>query len=204
MTTLRKPATSRQSPARAAGKTTVSGEEEATPETSAGEAVVVLATHEPDAEAVIVANFLPFFQGLTPMNNVEQIFLTAREQFEKLAQRFFGDYGDFASVGRDNVEALVKSTAVFAKGAEEIGKSVVALTQAQVEASLAITRTLLGATTFKQALEAQNEAAKLGFDKLMTEGNKITELSLKVTNEAIEPIQARVNTAVEKLIKPAA
>lgn len=59
-------------------------------------------------------------------------------------------------------------------------------------------------TNFKQALEIQNEAAKTSFDKLMAEGNKITELSIKVANEAIEPIQARVNVAVEKLIKPAA
>lgn len=138
------------------------------------------------------------------MTNVEQTFATAKEQFDKFAQRFFGGYGDFANVGRENVEAFVKASTIWAKGTEEIGKSVAALTQAQVEASLATTKALFGVTSLKQALELQNEAAKTSFDKLMAEGNKITELSMKVANEAIEPIQARVTVAVEKIMKPAA
>ncbi len=215
MTAPRKPAAPRRSSARPAAPVAAVAPTPVVPapvavpvvkEVAVSEPVVVLATVEPIAEAPAssLPQFFSFIQGSTPMTNVEQTLATAKEQFEKFAQRFFGGYGDFASVGRDNVEALVKSSTIWAKGSEEIGKSVAALTQAQVEASLATTKALLGVTNFKQALDIQNEAAKTSFDKLMAEGNKITELSIKVANEAIEPIQARVNVAVEKLIKPAA
>lgn len=145
-----------------------------------------------------------FFQGLTKMTTAEHTFAAAKDQFEKFSKSFMGGFGDFASVGRENVEAFVKASTIFVKGTEEIGKSVAALTQAQVEASLATTKALMGVTNFKQAIELQNEAAKTSFDKLVAEGNKITELSMKVANEAIEPIQARVTVAVEKIMKPAA
>ena len=213
MTAPRKPAAPRRSPARpvalpeAAAPVPVA--EPAVSESAVSEPVVVLATVEPVAEAPapFVPRFFSFIQGSTPMTNVEQTFATAKEQFEKFSQRFlggFGGYGDLASVGRENIEAFVKASTIWAKGTEEIGKSVAALTQAQVEASLATTKALLGVTNFKQALEIQNEAAKTSLDKLMAEGNKITELSMKVANEAIEPIQARVTVAVEKILKPAA
>ncbi|KJV09517.1 hypothetical protein VZ95_10990 [Elstera litoralis] len=155
--------------------------------------------------------FPNFKQGHSIMATAEQTFATAKEQFEKFSKGFlssfgsgFGGFGDFASVGRDNVEAFVKASTIFVKGTEEITKSVAALTQSQVEASLATTKALMGVTNFKQAIELQNEAAKTSFDKLVSEGNKITELSMKVANEAIEPIQARVTLAVEKIMKPAA
>ncbi|MFY8105938.1 MAG: phasin family protein [Elstera sp.] len=138
------------------------------------------------------------------MTTAEHTFAAAKDQFEKFSKSFMGGFGDFASVGRENVEAFVKASTIFVKGTEEIGKSVAALTQAQVEASLATTKALMGVTNFKQAIELQNEAAKTSFDKLVAEGNKITELSMKVANEAIEPIQARVTVAVEKILKPAA
>lgn len=163
---------------------------------------------EPEVAPAITSDPFPKFkQGHSIMATAEQTFATAKEQFEKFSKGFlgsFGGFGDFASVGRENVEAFVKASTIFVKGTEEITKSVAALTQAQVEASLATTKALMGVTNFKQAIELQNEAAKTSFDKLVAEGNKITELSMKVANEAIEPIQARVTLAVEKIMKPAA
>jgi phasin family protein len=171
---------------------------------------------EPEVAPAITSDPFPKFkQGHSIMATAEQTFASAKEQFEKFSKGFmssfgngfgssFGGFGDFASVGRENVEAFVKASTIFVKGTEEIGKSVAALTQSQVEASLATTKALMGVTNFKQAIELQNEAAKTSFDKLMSEGNKITELSMKVANEAIEPIQARVTLAVEKIMKPAA
>ena len=41
-------------------------------------------------------------------------------------------------------------------------------------------------------------------DALVAEGTKLSELSMKVANEAIAPIQARVSETVEKLTKSAA
>jgi hypothetical protein len=39
---------------------------------------------------------------------------------------------------------------------------------------------------------------------MVAEGTKLGEMSFKVANDAIAPIQARVNVAVEKMAKPIA
>lgn len=38
----------------------------------------------------------------------------------------------------------------------------------------------------------------------VAEGTKVSEMSLKVANESVEPIQAQFNVVVEKMMKPIA
>jgi len=63
-------------------------------------------------------------------------------------------------------------------------------------------KALLAAKTLREAADLQNDWAKASFDKLVAEGTKVSELSVKVANEAFQPLNARMNVAVEKLFKP--
>jgi hypothetical protein len=53
-------------------------------------------------------------------------------------------------------------------------------------------------------VDVQSDYARTSFDSLVNEGSKLSELGVKVANEALEPIQSRINVAVEKILKPAA
>ncbi len=79
-----------------------------------------------------------------------------------------------------------------------------AMTQHQFEASVAAAKAVLGCTSLRQMVDLQTDLARTNFDKFVADGSKLSEISLKVANETLEPIQARVNVAVEKFIKPAA
>jgi phasin family protein len=133
----------------------------------------------------------------------ESSFTAAKAQFDKTTSTLFGSYEEFTAFSKDNVEALVKAQTAFVKGSEEIGKTLVALSQANYEAAMATTKALFGATTFNQVVDLQNEVAKSSFDKLMAEGTKVSELVQKVANEVVEPLKARVDVAMSKATKAA-
>ena len=60
---------------------------------------------------------------------------------------------------------------------------------------------LLGAKDLTEVVELHNGFARARLDKVIAETAKLTELSVQVTNEAIEPLQNRVDVTVETLLK---
>ena len=133
----------------------------------------------------------------------DQFLAPAKEQVEKAQAQSAKVLEDVTKFQKDNLEAVVSASNVYAKGFETFGKTWYALTQETVEASAAVAKALLGAKTLKEAVDLQTDFAKTTFDKFVAEGTKLSEMSIKVANEALEPINARVNVAVEKLLKPA-
>lgn len=134
----------------------------------------------------------------------EQAIAIAQEQVEKASQTLFERYDEAASFGKDNVDAYVHSGTVFAKGIESMGKQFVSIAQNTVEANVATTKALLGATSVRELIELQTQFSRSRFDAMLAESAKLTELSLQLAHETIEPIQARLNASVEKLMKPLA
>lgn len=131
---------------------------------------------------------------------------TAKPAFPALAFQgpTFQGYGEFAAAGKENVEALVKSGNLLAKGMETLSKEVMEFTRLSFEGNVAATKAVLGAKSFKEAVDLQADFAKKNVDQMLNEGAKLAELSVKVTNEAMEPIQARVNVTMKSIMKPIA
>ena len=92
----------------------------------------------------------------------------------------------------------------MAKGFETLGKTWMSFTQETMESGAQVAKALLGAKTLREAVDLQTDFAKTSFDKFVGESTKLSEMSVKVANEAFEPINARLNVAVEKLMKPVA
>lgn len=134
----------------------------------------------------------------------EGIIKAGQEQAEKVGQQLFQGYDDLASFNKQNVDAIVQSSTVVAKGAEEVSKTVAAFAQSSLEQGVAAGKALMGAKTLKDIIDLQAGFAKQSFDAFMAESSKLSELSVKVTNEALAPINARVNATVEKFGKPIA
>jgi len=134
----------------------------------------------------------------------DQFLGTTREQIEKASVSAFKAYEEFAKFQKDNYEAYVAASTIFAKGAENVGKAWMSLSQEAMEAAAHTAKALLGAKTLREAVDLQSDFAKSNFDKLLAEGTKMSELTVKVANEAFAPLNARVNVAVEKLLKPVA
>jgi phasin family protein len=107
-------------------------------------------------------------------------------------------------LGRGNVEAAAQAGAILAKGFEEMSQSVVALGQRNLESSLNLAKAAIGTTTLRQLVDLQTGYARDSFDRLVAEGQKLQEMSLKTANAAMQPLKARVAETIGTLTSKAA
>ena len=136
--------------------------------------------------------------------NYETAVAAAKEQVEKASTYLFRGYDDFAALGQGHVEAVVKANTVLAKGAEEIGKELMAYVQSSLERTAGAAKALIGAKTLQDVVQLNTEFAKASYDTYLANATKLSELSVKVANEALEPLSQRATVAFEKLGKPLA
>lgn len=137
----------------------------------------------------------------TAKQNLEGLVKAQQEQIEKASAKVLKSYDELTVLTKENVDALVKSGTVVAKGAEEAGKQVAAFTQSSLEKSVSNAKALLAVKTIQELVELQNAYAKASIDALVSESTKLQELSVKIANEALAPLNARVNATVEVLSK---
>ena len=125
-----------------------------------------------------------------------------KDQFAKAAETHFKAVDEAAAFGKSNAEAMIQAGTIFFHGFEELARSVVGLTQTQVEASMSTAKALIGAKSLTEVTDLQNAYAKSTFDHVVSEATHISELAFKITNDAMEPIGARVTAAIEHISKP--
>ncbi|WP_282607372.1 phasin family protein [Pelagibius sp. Alg239-R121] len=134
----------------------------------------------------------------------EQAVAMTKEQVERTSSAVFQGYDEIATLGKDNIDAYVQSGNIVAKGFEDLSKAWMSFAQSSLDAQVAVSKQLLGVKTFREAVDMQTSFTKSSFDTAMAESAKLTELSVKVANEAMTPIQDRVNVMTDKLMKPVA
>ena len=139
-----------------------------------------------------------------PAEVYEQVVETTKAQVEKANEAVVKGYDEFAALQKESVDALIEAGTIWAKGAEAFGKAYLALAQETAEANSEAAKALFSAKSFNEAVELQGEIARKSFDKSLSEGTKLSELSLKVANEAFQPIQQQFTAAVAKAGKIAA
>lgn len=138
------------------------------------------------------------------MKPVEAAVAAGKETVEKASKAAFKSYDEFTVLNKDNVDAVMKSGAIVAKGYEAIGQEVMAFAKASIEANVATAQALFGAKTLREAVDLQTEFTRKAFDNMMAESAKLGEMSVKLANDAAQPLQARVNVTVETMMKPVA
>jgi len=69
---------------------------------------------------------------------------------------------------------------------------------------VATTKALVGATTLRERVDLQTEFSRSRIDSAVAESATLTEMTMALANDAIEPIQISMNATVEKFMKPVA
>lgn len=134
----------------------------------------------------------------------EQAASITREQFDRASKTMFKNYEEFSQISKENIDAFVKSGTVVAKGFEEAGKAWIDFTRRSFETGVETAKAVMSCRDLREVVDVQSEFARSSLDSLVNEGSKLSEIGMKVANEALEPIQSRINVTVEKILKPAA
>jgi phasin family protein len=129
-------------------------------------------------------------------------FETAQTKVKEGVEKAMKTAEEFVAFGQGNLEAFVKSGQIWAQGIQDLGKQAAAAAQSSFEQTVSTAKALAGAKTLREAIELQASYARSSLEKTLTESGKLTETSIKLTEQALAPITARVNLAVEKFAKP--
>jgi len=109
---------------------------------------------------------------------------------------------EFVAFGQGNMEAFVKSGQIWAAGVQDLQKQFAATAQANFDQSMSTFKALTSVKSLKDAIDLQTNFARAAMEKTMAESGRLTDASLKLTEQAMAPITARVTLAVEKMVKP--
>ena len=110
---------------------------------------------------------------------------------------------DFVTFGQGNVEALVKSSQIWAAGVQDLSKQFAASAQAQFEETVGLFKALSGVKSLKDAVDLHSNLARTSFEKSVAEAGRFTDASFKLAEQATAPLLARVTLAADKFTKTA-
>lgn len=126
------------------------------------------------------------------------------EQMSKGAEGVMKAAEEFADFGRGNVEAFTKAAQTWATGTQDLARQAMALAQGLTDHTLEGAKALSAVKSLNEAAEIQAKFAKSAMEKAVAESAKMQDAVLKLTEQAVAPISARMTVAMEKMAKPLA
>ena len=106
---------------------------------------------------------------------------------------------ELVEFSKGNLEAVMSSGRIAAKGAEEIAKYSAEYGRAAVERANATAKQFAAVKSPAEFFQLQGDIAKQTLDAVVAEGSKFTENYLKLMGEVAQPISSRVAVAVDKV-----
>ncbi|MBC7986163.1 MAG: TIGR01841 family phasin [Sphingomonadaceae bacterium] len=111
---------------------------------------------------------------------------------------------DIVEFTKGNVEAIVASSRIAAKGAEKIAREAAEFGRQRLETATTTLKSFASAKSPTEVFQLQSDFARSAFDAMIAENSKFSEAMLKLAGEAFEPIQNRYAVATDKFKQVAA
>ncbi|MEI7713969.1 MAG: phasin family protein [Rhodospirillales bacterium] len=109
----------------------------------------------------------------------------------------------FVAFGKGNLEAMTQSSQIWTAGIKDIAEKATATMQSSFQETMDAFKALTSVKSLKEAMEMQSAMARSAMEKTMSVQTSLTEASLKLSEQAMAPIAARVTAAVETFAKAA-
>jgi phasin family protein len=117
---------------------------------------------------------------------------TAAEKSAKIVE-------EFADITRGNVEALVASSKIAAKGVESLGQDAAEYSRKSFEDASAALKSFAEVKSATDLFRLQGDFARSAFDAAVAESARLSETMLKLAGEVAEPINSRYTVAAERV-----
>lgn len=102
-----------------------------------------------------------------------------------------------ASIGQENLNAVVTSSRIAAKAHETAGAEVAAFTKKSYEDSLAAAKDFASAKTLPELVEKQTAYARTALETYVSEATRINDIYVSATREAFQPLNDQFTRTVE-------
>jgi len=122
---------------------------------------------------------------------------------DKVTTHMMNNMNDTTSMNSELFGTATQFYQTWAKGCEEITKSYANLCQSFAQDCMNACKSMVTAKSVQEAVTLQSDFARSQFDKVMSEGTRISELCVKVATDASEPMQNQWSTMVSRYSKAA-
>jgi phasin family protein len=102
------------------------------------------------------------------------------------------------SFSQGNIEAIMQSGRVWSAGVQALSQSMAASAQARFDHAMATWKALSGVKSVREVLDLQTGLARKSFETALADTGKLTEASLKLTEQTMAPLTARLTVAMDK------
>lgn len=128
---------------------------------------------------------------------VEDFTAEAKRSMEEGVERMSKGFEDVTQFGQENVEAMVASSKVMAKAAEEMNAEMMAFSKKSYEDSMAAAKEMASSKSVSEFFEKQTSFAKTSFESFVSEATKLNELYANAAKEVFAPINQRLTVAAD-------
>ena len=126
--------------------------------------------------------------------NPKRVFAQGRMERKTMLKNF----DDVQKLGKENMDATMKSLGMFSKTTQAIATEVVDYSKKSFEDGTKVLEKLLGAKSLDKAIEIQTEYAKTAYEGFVAEATKISELYADFAKETYKPFEAYIKTVPAK------
>jgi phasin family protein len=106
---------------------------------------------------------------------------------------------ELTELSKGNIEAVVASTKVAAKGLETIGQEVAEYSRKSFEDASAALKGFAEAKSATDFFRLQSDFARTQFDSLVAESSRLSETMLKLAGDVAQPLTNRASVAADKV-----
>ncbi|MEM6603194.1 MAG: phasin family protein [Pseudomonadota bacterium] len=127
----------------------------------------------------------------------------AEDMFKSGIDSIAKNVDTFSSFAKDNLDAMMQSANIAAKGAEKITAEAVAASKQNMEQTIAAAKEFSNVRTIDQFVTIQTQLSKQAFEQCVEQATKLGDLFISVSKEASEPLDGRLNAFSEQFTKKA-
>lgn len=157
-------------------------------------------THEKGSTDMATA-FTPNF---TAPEKLQTLFADAQSRAKDGMAKSAKLVEEMSDFTKGNVEAVMASGRIAAKGAETFGQDAASYGKKSFEDAAAAIKGMVAAKSPTELLKLQSDYARSSFDAAVAEGTRMSEAWLKLFGEIAQPLSTRVALAAEKIKMPLA
>jgi phasin family protein len=106
---------------------------------------------------------------------------------------------ELTELTRANVEAMVEAGKIAANGAKTVGEEALQRAREGLEINVAEFKSLAQAGSPTEFFQRQSEIARSNFDRMVATFSQLTESTVKLAGEAVQPLSNRAAINAEKL-----
>ena len=99
-------------------------------------------------------------------------------------------FESFQTLGKDNMDAVVKSTTAFSRGFQAIAAEAADYSKKSIDAGTGALEKLIGAGSLDKAVEVQSDFVRAAYEGYVAQAAKVSEIVTDMAKSAYEPYEA--------------